>query len=109
LPRVHQVALRSAARTPGAARCRRHGARARTGSLLLLAALAGVGCRTRPADLRLSSGTPVVLVSIDTLRADHLPAYGYKGVETPALDGLRRDALLFERSFAQVATSGGTS
>jgi hypothetical protein len=29
-------------------------------------------------------GTPVILISIDTLRADHLPAYGYKGVETPA-------------------------
>jgi hypothetical protein len=31
-------------------------------------------------------GTPVVFISIDTLRADHLPAYGYEQVETPALD-----------------------
>ncbi len=41
------------------------------------------------------AGTPVVLISIDTLRADHLPAYGYAGVETPSIDALRRDAILF--------------
>jgi choline-sulfatase len=45
-------------------------------------------------------GTPVVLISIDTLRADHLPAYGYRGVETPALDGLRKDGVLFEKAYS---------
>jgi arylsulfatase A-like enzyme/tetratricopeptide (TPR) repeat protein len=45
-------------------------------------------------------GTPVILISIDTLRADHLPAYGYKGVETPALDALRRDGVLYERAYS---------
>ena len=45
-------------------------------------------------------GTPVILISIDTLRADHLPAYGYKGVETPALDALRQDGILYERAYA---------
>lgn len=45
-------------------------------------------------------GTPVILISIDTLRADHLPAYGYKGVETPALDALRRDGILYERAYS---------
>jgi arylsulfatase A-like enzyme/Flp pilus assembly protein TadD len=44
-------------------------------------------------------GTPVVLISIDTLRADHLPAYGYRGVETPAIDALRKDAVLFEKAY----------
>lgn len=47
-------------------------------------------------------GAPVVLVSIDTLRADHLPAYGYRGVETPALDAFRKDSILFENAFAHV-------
>ena len=37
-----------------------------------------------------SEGAPVVLISIDTLRSDRLPAYGYRGVETPALDALAR-------------------
>jgi choline-sulfatase len=45
-------------------------------------------------------GAPVVLISIDTLRSDHLPAYGYKGVETPHLDRLRRDAILFKSAWS---------
>ncbi len=52
------------------------------------------GC-TRGGSKTAPSGTPVVLISIDTLRADHLPAYGYSGVATPAIDALRRDAVLF--------------
>jgi arylsulfatase A-like enzyme/Tfp pilus assembly protein PilF len=43
---------------------------------------------------------PVVLISIDTLRSDHLPAYGYRGVETPAIDALASDAVLFERAWS---------
>jgi hypothetical protein len=45
-------------------------------------------------------GAPVVLISIDTLRSDRLPAYGYGGVETPHLDRLRRDAILFESAWS---------
>ena len=45
---------------------------------------------------------PVVLISIDTLRSDHLPAYGYTGVDTPAIDGLARDGILFARAFSEV-------
>ncbi|HQR68566.1 MAG TPA: sulfatase-like hydrolase/transferase, partial [Thermoanaerobaculia bacterium] len=45
---------------------------------------------------------PVVVVSIDTLRSDHVPAYGYRGVETPALDAFRKDAILFERAYTHV-------
>ena len=45
---------------------------------------------------------PVVLISVDTLRADHLPVYGYEGVETPALDALAKDSLVFENAVAQV-------
>ena len=43
---------------------------------------------------------PIILVSIDTLRADHLPAYGYQQVRTPAIDALVADAVLFERAYA---------
>jgi arylsulfatase A-like enzyme/Tfp pilus assembly protein PilF len=43
---------------------------------------------------------PIILISIDTLRADHLPAYGYRGVLTPALDALARDAIVFEQAYA---------
>src|SRR5712672_2585177 len=43
---------------------------------------------------------PIVLISIDTLRADHLPAYGYKKVRTPAIDALAADGVLFERAYS---------
>ncbi len=43
---------------------------------------------------------PIILISIDTLRADHLPAYGYRGVLTPAVDALARDAIVFEQAYA---------
>jgi len=45
-------------------------------------------------------GAPVILISIDTLRSDRLPAYGYKKVETPNLDALARESALFERAFS---------
>ncbi len=69
---------------------------------LTLAALAValVACSRDPGDGRVPAGTPVVLISIDTLRADHLPAWGYSGVKTPAIDGLRRDGILFSRAYA---------
>lgn len=47
-------------------------------------------------------GRSVVVISIDTLRSDRLPAYGYGGVETPAIDELRADAVLFERAYSPV-------
>jgi len=43
---------------------------------------------------------PIILISIDTLRADHLPAYGYRDVKTPAIDALAADGVVFERAYA---------
>ena len=64
-----------------------------------------IGCKGK----REATGTPgpfpkapVVLISIDTLRSDRLPAYGYSKVATPALDALRRDAVLFSRAYSNV-------
>jgi tetratricopeptide (TPR) repeat protein len=42
---------------------------------------------------------PIVLISIDTLRADRLPAYGYAAGRTPAIDTLVADGVLFERAY----------
>jgi arylsulfatase A-like enzyme/tetratricopeptide (TPR) repeat protein len=42
----------------------------------------------------------VVLVSIDTLRADHLPAYGYAAGTTPAIDALAREGIVFEDAYS---------
>ena len=43
---------------------------------------------------------PIVLVSIDALRADHLPVYGYKKLETPAIDALGADGVIFDRAYS---------
>ena len=43
---------------------------------------------------------PIILISIDTLRADHLPAYGYHNVRTPAIDALATDGVVFERAYS---------
>jgi arylsulfatase A-like enzyme/Flp pilus assembly protein TadD len=44
----------------------------------------------------------VVLITIDTVRADHLGCYGAKDIETPTLDALAHDGILFERAISQV-------
>lgn len=42
----------------------------------------------------------VLLVTVDTLRADHLSAYGYPGHQTPNIDRLASQGTLFENAFA---------
>ena len=49
-----------------------------------------------------SGSPPIVLISIDTLRSDRLPMYGYEGVSTPALDRLRADSVLVERAYSHL-------
>ncbi len=44
----------------------------------------------------------VLLITIDTLRADHLGCYGYTRIRTPALDGLAREGIRFDRVFTPV-------
>ena len=41
----------------------------------------------------------VFLVTIDTLRADHVHCYGYNSVRTAALDGLAKDGIRFAQAF----------
>ncbi len=43
----------------------------------------------------------VVVVTIDTLRADRLGCYGYARIETPNLDALARKGVLFENAVCQ--------
>ena len=47
----------------------------------------------RSRDLRRAS---VLLITVDTLRADRLGAYGYAGIHTPNIDRLAREGVLFE-------------
>src|SRR3954466_3740035 len=72
--------------------------------LALTVALALTGGGRRGGEAGGPVGTfpkaPVVLISIDTLRSDHLPAYGYRQGGAPAPGAFRRDAILFERAYS---------
>ena len=64
-----------------------------------LVALAAFGCgraqqppETRPRNL--------LLITIDTLRADHVGAYGYARGRTPVLDALAAGGVRFDRAYA---------
>ncbi len=44
----------------------------------------------------------IILISIDTLRADHLSSYGYTAIETPHIDALAKGGTLFSDVGSQV-------
>ena len=58
--------------------------------LLLASALGQAGRKSQP---------DVFLITIDTLRADHVGCYGYKQVETPTLDALAAAGVRFSHAF----------
>ncbi|MBN1593877.1 MAG: sulfatase, partial [Candidatus Coatesbacteria bacterium] len=45
-----------------------------------------------------SNGVNLILISIDTVRADHVSCYGYEKETTPHLDALAQDSILFEQA-----------
>jgi choline-sulfatase len=58
--------------------------------------------RRSPGRTAEGTNTSVILITIDTLRADHVGCYGAQSVKTPTLDGLARDGIVFEHAFSQV-------
>jgi arylsulfatase A-like enzyme len=56
--------------------------------------------KPKPAGPADASRPDVVLVSIDTLRADHLGAYGRSPTITPAMDRIAREGVVFTRGLA---------
>jgi len=63
-------------------------------SAAALIAVAIVGCgKGRKPNL--------LVITIDTLRADYLGCYGYDRPTSPRIDGFARDAVLFEKAFCQ--------
>lgn len=75
-------------------------ARSGCAALCALFALASLGCNLISADR--SDGPNVLLVTIDTLRADRVGAYGARDVATPTLDALAARGVLFEQAMAAV-------
>ena len=48
-----------------------------------------------PCSALAGRSTSIILISVDTLRADHLGCYGYRKIRTPHLDGLTQGGTLF--------------
>jgi arylsulfatase A-like enzyme len=48
----------------------------------------------------------VVLISIDTLRADHIHTYGYERETSPYLDAFAEQSVLFEQAYANSNNTG---
>jgi len=59
--------------------------------LILCAAASSAPTKTPPPD--------IFLITIDTLRADHVHCYGYASVATPGLDALAKDGARFTQAF----------
>jgi arylsulfatase len=68
---------------------RRHGLAAWTVAVLAL----GLGACSR------SPRPSIVLITIDTLRPDHLGCYGYARPTTPRIDALARQSMVFDRAY----------
>ena len=70
-------------------------------SLLLAWAATAVWAKPLPAPTEPSAPVPVILISVDTLRADHLSGYGYKKLTTPHIDSLARGGTVFTEISSQ--------
>lgn len=68
----------------------------------LILGLHSGSCARERSDATPRGAGPVILISIDTLRADHLPVYGATSVETPAIDALANDSIVFENAYSHV-------
>jgi len=54
---------------------------------------------------RVPDRTPVLLIIVDTVRADRLGCYGARRVRTPAMDALAAQGVRFDRALAEVPTT----
>ena len=68
--------------------------------LVLTAAAYGTWSRRQTAPAPTAAGGPVIIISIDTLRADRLPIYGGTGARTPQIERLALDGIVFENAYA---------
>jgi arylsulfatase A-like enzyme/Flp pilus assembly protein TadD len=69
--------------------------------LILYCCLAASGSRPAQQSPAPTTGPRnLLIITIDTLRADRVGAYGYSAARTPALDGLARDGVRFTQAFA---------
>src|SRR5436190_21459766 len=87
-------------RRPSGLRISDRSRRVRASCLPLVLAFGAVaGCRAHAE--RPAGPTPIVLVSLDTLRADRVGTYGYTGGSTPNLDAFAKESVVFDLAYSQ--------
>ena len=64
------------------------------------------GCRADTPPSAPPDRPNVLLVTIDTLRADHVGCYGYKDATTPAIDALAKRGVRFDTAVAPAPLTG---
>lgn len=77
------------------------------GLMLVLTLCGGLACREQPRPQPSAaprarvpgSGTNLLLITIDTLRADHLGLYGYRRATSPHIDALGRRSAVFDQAY----------
>jgi choline-sulfatase len=75
--------------------------------LTLLTLAAGCGSNGSESSVAAPSNRPnVLLVTIDTLRADHVGSYGYREASTPTIDALARRGVRIETAVAHAPLTG---
>ena len=69
---------------------------------LIFIALSSIGCSDKPQPAKpqnTGAGINILLITIDTLRSDHLSTYGYPRSTSPNIDKLGATGIVFERAF----------
>ena len=69
---------------------------------MVVGALAAAGCA---GDVAEPQRTNVLLITIDTVRADRIGAYGYAAAQTPAMDLLAAEGIRFAQVTAPAPTT----
>lgn len=68
----------------------------------ILGALTLIACAENADRPPVATGPNVLLVTLDTTRADRIGCYGYETAQTPAIDSIAERGLLFENAYCQV-------
>ncbi len=83
--------------------------RAREAATLCALACVVVACGEAPEATRARDPRPnILMISLDTTRADHLSAYGYERETSPRLAALAAEGVRFDAAYAPSATTGPT-
>ena len=74
-------------------------------SLMVVVGVFGSAACHYPADESARGPADVLLITVDTLRADHLGLYGYERATTPHLDRWFGDGAIYERAYSTEANT----